>query len=593
MRLAAAPDPADLDGAVPQDLEYLEDSSRSLVFRSVEKLPFAPVPSAKPSFGYSSSAYWLRFSLESTEPREVWIELVSLVDSIEMYAVSPSGGIVRMNTGRMEPLHTRPIAHRNFVFPLPLETGKTRVYFRFVSSGSMLFPITVWSREGFRAKDYVEQKVFGLYFGILLALALYNLFLFLSVRDASYIYYVFYVVSFTAFQAAVWGILHELLPSSGALATMLLPASIGASILFVSGFALEFLRIGSGVRRFCLRALQVLGGVTAVLAFTAPYRIAAQGGVILGITAVVVLTVVSFSVLRSFKPARYFILAFAALFVGVGVIALRNLGVLPFSFLTSYSGQIGSVMEVVLLSFALADRINTLKGEKEQAQLEALKMQRSMTESFERFVPAEFLALLGKPDVASVRAGDAVRRELAVLFADIRDFTSLSETMSPEENFRFINACLRRIGPVIRENGGFVDKYIGDAIMALFPSGSAAVEAAFAIQDVVEDYNNSRRASGYEGLRIGIGIHSGSLMLGMIGEEKRLEGTVISDAVNTAARIESLTKEYGEPLLVTEKIVQETAGLFQAEPLGSLPLKGKAEPVAVFRLRRLKSALKS
>ncbi len=578
---------------VPADLEYLEDPGQSIPFERVQDLRFTPVPSAKPSFGYSSSVYWLRFSLESEGQSEVWIELVSLIDSIEMYAVSPSGGIVRLSTGRMEPLGTRPVAHRNFVFPLTLEEGRTSVYFRFRSSGSMLFPITVWSREGFREKDYVEQVVFGLYFGILLALAMYNIFLFLSVRDASYIYYVLYVVSFAVFQAAVWGVLHELFPDSPVLATQLLPASIGAAILFVSGFALEFLRIELGVRRIFLRALQVLGGMISVLAFTAPYRIAAQGGVILGIAAVVTLTVVSISVVRSFKPARYFILAFAALFVGVGVIALRNLGVLPFSFLTSYSGQIGSVMEVVLLSFALADRINTLKGEKETAQLEALEMQRSMTESFERFVPAEFLALLGKPDVASVRAGDAVRRELAVLFADIRDFTSLSEKMSPEENFRFINACLRRIGPVIRQNGGFVDKYIGDAIMALFPSAAAAVEAAFAIQDVVEEYNASRRESGYEGLRIGIGIHSGSLMLGMIGEEKRLEGTVISDAVNTAARIESLTKEYGEALLVTDTIVRETAGLFHAEPLGSLPLKGKAEPVAVFRLRRLKSVPKS
>ncbi len=241
---------------VPRDLEFLEDPSRSVSFDTVQSRPFMPVPSAKPSFGYSASAYWLRFTLDSADQSEVWIELVSLIDSIEMYASAPSGGIVRLKTGRMEPLRTRPVAHRNFVFPLRLEKGTTHVYFRFVSSGSML-------------------------------------------------------------------------------------------------------------------------------------------------------------------------------------------------------------------------------SEKDAAQREALEMQRRMTESFERFVPAEFLALLGKPDVASVRAGDAVRRELAVLFADIRDFTSMSEKMSPEENFRFINACLRRIGPVIRQNGGFVDKYIGDAIMALFPSATAAVEAAF------------------------------------------------------------------------------------------------------------------
>lgn len=344
-QLSAAP----LQGAsmVPADLEYLEDPGQSIPFERVQDLRFTPVPSAKPSFGYSSSVYWLRFSLESEGQSEVWIELVSLIDSIEMSSSVPVRRHCPLSTGRMEPLGTRPVAHRNFVFPLTLEEGRTSVYFRFRSSGSMLFPITVWSREGFREKDYVEQVVFGLYLGILLALAMYNIFLFLSVRDASYIYYVLYVVSFAVFQAAVWGVLHELFPDSPVLATQLLPASIGAAILFVSGFALEFLRIELGVRRIFLRALQVLGGMISVLAFTAPYRIAAQGGVILGIAAVVTLTVVSISVVRSFKPARYFILAFAALLVGVEVIALRNLGVLPFRFLTSYSGQIGSVMEIM------------------------------------------------------------------------------------------------------------------------------------------------------------------------------------------------------------------------------------------------------
>lgn len=571
---------------VPAGLEYFEDSSGALVLADAMRQNFSPVPSAKPSFGYTSSAYWLRFSVEDSDSTSFLIELVSLIDSIDLYVIGPSGGIDHFKTGRMEPMQTRPVAHRNFVFPVHAKAGVTHIYFRFQSSGSMLLPLTLWSVDGFRQKDYTEQLVFGLYFGILLSLALYNLFLFLSVRDASYIYYVLYVISFCVFQAGVWGILHEALPESPMLATKLLPAAIGATIVFVGGFSLEFLRIEDGARWFLLRGLQILGAGVVALAFAAPYRVAAQSGAILGIGAVVVLAAVSIYVMRSFKPARYFVLAFGALFLGVAVIALRNLGVLPFSFLVSYSGQIGSVMEVILLSLALADRINTLKAEKEQAQKQALETQRSMTESFERFVPADFLTLLGKPDVASVRAGDAVQKDLAVLFADIRDFTSMSEKMSPEENFRFINACLKRIGPVIREHGGFVDKYIGDAIMALFPSGKSAAAAAFAIQDVLADYNQTRQTSGYDQLRIGIGIHSGRLMLGMIGEEKRLEGTVISDAVNTAARIESLTKQYGEALLVTRTIVDETAGLYTAEALGSVQLKGKSEPVAVFRLQR-------
>ncbi len=131
-----------------------------------------------------------------------------------------------------------------------------------------------------------------------------------------------------------------------------------------------------------------------------------------------------------------------------------------------------------------------------------------------------------------------------MLFADIRNFTTLSEKMSPEETFRFLNACLSRIGPHIRANRGFVDKYIGDAIMALFPESPAdAVRAALAMQREVQAYN--AKTQGKTPLAIGLGIHVGQVMMGTIGEEQRFEATVISDAVNLTARIETLTKQLG------------------------------------------------
>ncbi|MBL8018887.1 MAG: hypothetical protein JNM27_04400 [Leptospirales bacterium] len=568
-------------------LEYLEDPTGNQFIGDVRNQTFRKVQSEKPSFGFTSSAFWLRFTAHADRERTILIELVSLIDTIDLYAISPSGGIAHHRTGRLMPMSSRLLAHRDFVFPVALEPGDNEIYMRFQSSGSMLLPLTAWSPESFREKDYLEQLVFGLYFGILVALALYNLFLFASVRDPSYLYYVLYVLGFAAFQGGVWGIVHELLPENPQLATQLLPASIGATIVALVQFTISFLGISRAlpVRFWLLRGMQALGLTVIAAAFLAPYRFAAQGGTLLGILVVLVLTAICLSVLRSFKPARYFLLAFAALFVGIGVIALRNLGLLPFNVATSYSGQLGSAVEVILLSLALADRINTLKAEKEEQRKRAFEHERAMSEAFARFVPQEFLEILGKADVLSVQPGNAVEKNLAVLFADIRDFTTLSENMSPEENFRFINACMKRIGPAIRANGGFVDKYIGDAIMALFPSPTNAVLAAFAIQDILKQYNLSRQSSGYSELKIGIGLHCGRLMLGIIGEEKRLEGTVISDVVNTAARIESLTKEYNEPFLVTQAIVDETRGFFEAEPLGSVKLKGKSEQVNVFRLR--------
>ena len=164
--------------------------------------------------------------------------------------------------------------------------------------------------------------------------------------------------------------------------------------------------------------------------------------------------------------------------------------------------------------------------------------------SIERFVPHAFLAIVGKPSIVDVELGDNKRQNMTVLFSDIRNFTTLSEKMTPDENFAFINTFLERMGPVIRAHNGFIDKYIGDAIMALFNNADDALCAGLAMHDALEGFNAERVASGLEPIAIGVGLNTGSLMLGTIGEKHRMDGTVISDAVNLASRIESLTKEY-------------------------------------------------
>ncbi|HPO49525.1 MAG TPA: 7TM diverse intracellular signaling domain-containing protein, partial [Spirochaetota bacterium] len=156
----------------------------------------------------------------------------------------------------------------------------------------------------------------------------------------------------------------------------------------------------------------------------------------------------------------------------------------------------------------------------------------SLNERYDKFVPKKALKILDK-NIMQLCLGDHLQKEMTILFSDLRDFTALSETMTPEQNFRFINAYLGRVSPVIRDNNGFIDKYIGDAIMAVFPDKvENAIDCAISMLAKIKIYNIHRNKSGYKPISMGIGIHTGNIMLGIIGEEERMEGTVISDAVN-------------------------------------------------------------
>jgi class 3 adenylate cyclase len=203
--------------------------------------------------------------------------------------------------------------------------------------------------------------------------------------------------------------------------------------------------------------------------------------------------------------------------------------------------------------------------------------------SIERFVPQAFLAIVGKPSIVEVELGDNKRKNMTILFSDIRNFTTLSEAMTPDENFAFINAYLERMGPVIRDHNGFIDKYIGDAIMALFEAADDAVRAGLAMLETLEAFNADRRAAGQAPIGIGVGINSGILMMGTIGEEHRMDGTVISDAVNLASRIEGLTKTYGARLLVSQYTVENLADpkAYDIRPIDVVVVKGKTHPVTI------------
>lgn len=207
--------------------------------------------------------------------------------------------------------------------------------------------------------------------------------------------------------------------------------------------------------------------------------------------------------------------------------------------------------------------------------------------TFYKFVPIQLIELLNVADCDQIDLGRCVEKTMTIMFSDIRGFTSISEKMTPQENFNFINNYLSQMEPIINEYQGFIDKYIGDGIMALFPtSADDAVLSAIAMLKQLEKYNQELQRSGLPPIQIGIGLHTGPLMLGTVGGPNRMDGTVISDAVNLSSRVEGLTKTYGTPLLITEQTYLELADPLQyhIRVIDAVKVKGKSEVITVYEI---------
>ncbi|MBL8033506.1 MAG: adenylate/guanylate cyclase domain-containing protein [Leptospiraceae bacterium] len=284
-------------------------------------------------------------------------------------------------------------------------------------------------------------------------------------------------------------------------------------------------------------------------------------------------------VIKKNRDAIIMIVSFTVLLAAMFLDILSGRAVINLPPLLTY------VFIIFILSMALvlANRFVRLHDETEQLN-ESLSR---FNAASRRFVPFEFLNMLDKKSILDVNLGDQVQRNMAVLFSDIRSFTALSEKMTPKENFDFINSYLDKVGPVIRDHKGFIDKYIGDAVMALFPESAAdALEAALGMHDRVRRWNERRAVHGYAAVAIGIGVHEGRVMLGTIGEHARMDGTVIADAVNLASRIESLTKNYGAGTLISDvswnSISDKSAYGYRL--VDRVAVKGKNEPVGLIEV---------
>lgn len=252
--------------------------------------------------------------------------------------------------------------------------------------------------------------------------------------------------------------------------------------------------------------------------------------------------------------------------------------------------EFGFLLFLFSIAFSLSIRFSQIHSRTESLNEQLFNKNEELTKlytSYARFVPKEFLNNLGKHSILEVSLGDQIEKEMSVMFSDIRSFTELSEKMTPEENFNFLNSYLKRMNPIIQSHSGYIDKYLGDGIMALFQeSPENAVDAAIEMQNYLITYNQYRMKSNYAPILIGIGIHYGKMMLGTIGSDERMEGTVISDAVNVSSRIEGLTKIYGSKIMISEQTMYRLPDpdKYNYRLLDAINVKGKSEHLCVYEI---------
>jgi two-component system, sensor histidine kinase LadS len=590
------------EGSAPRVASRLfvyEDAAGSAdpaqVLRLYGEGSLAPLGRSSLSAGYTRSAFWFVLPLPSgAEGRRLVLFTTDTgLYRLEGFVPRSNGSFDRLEGSYLEPFNARaaPIVSPSLSFTAPYAASAARrvLLFKVSSDSSFHTSFILTDAAGLYKYKYSRAILLAAVFAILVALLAYNALVLLIARERQYLFYILYLATYIFYLADLQGIDFQFLyPNASGSWTRTLSPLLGSGALVLSAlFARAFLGIDRKSRGLssCLYVLMALGSSLAIVSVSGlRYDLVSRyGNDLASFIVVAVIAIAIVRIIQGFRPAAFFLVANAGVVGGVLAYGLGENGLVQDGLLVSSASLLGQALQLILFSVSLAYKLNLEKRERIAAQETLL----SHEAAFRRFIPFEFLDFLGKKEISEVSLGQNVEKEMSVMFADIRSFTSLSEAMTPRENFDFINDYLQRIVPTVKDYGGFIDKFMGDSIMALFPHEAGdALRAAVEMQQAITDYNEERAARGEVPIRAGIGLHTGSLMLGIIGDEERLESTVISDAVNLASRVEKLNKFFGTSILITEetfKGILDPLG-FQYRFLGRVKVKGKSESSSIFEV---------
>ena len=411
---------------------------------------------AIPNFGFTESVYWVRFKIEDPhwDEDKLLLEVgYPLIDSIRLFIFSGNKLIATKESGDRLPFSQRDVVHQNILFKLP-PANQTVLYMRFETGSSMRLPLSLWRADDFFANDIRAGFISGIYYGLMLAMALYNLFIFFSMKQRSYLYYFIYVVSFTILQMSLSGMAFEWLwPNSPWWANRSVPFMIGAGFFWGMLFAQDFMSSGKHAPTLD-RAMSILVILSLFLMFGAlvfDYEVSIKLGISLAIIAPVVAFAASVQcMIKGSRAAVFILLAFTLFLMGVIVAALSAAGIIAINNLVANSLQISSALQVLLLSVGLADRINVVRKEKEESArllLETNSELREYQENLTQLVDSRTEELNSAKEAAE-NASESKSRFLANMSHEIRtplnSIIGFSHILLKRKNVRGISGQSRK-----------------------------------------------------------------------------------------------------------------------------------------------------
>ena len=584
---------------ITPNIRYLEDKDGSLSIEDVaseeKSYEFKINRSEVLNFGRTSSVYWIKVSVDSYTDQTLFLEQTKwYINHLDLYLPKDNGGYERKVHGSLIPFTDRDVRHKNLVFRLHLKKEETRhFYLRYESQQVMEISLWLQSFKTFSAKNRHEQMAFGVFNGVIFIILIFNLFMVFTFKDSAYTYYIGFIVSLGTYFATLNGIAFEYLwPSSPTFNFWATTIFSGLSSIFLALFTVKMLNVShfSNLLEKLLYGTSALSLIFVLSPLALPTRLAKSlTSPILGITLLIVLITGVYITLKKYKPAYYFLIAWGMFLLGAILMILRAKQILPSNAITQYSVQAGAALQMILLSLALSNKINTVQEERQEAMENKLKERKrliSLSSVFEKFVPNQFLKLLNKEDILQVKLGDHVEREMTVMFSEIRSFAEFSSQMTPEESFQFLNEYLAKIEPIIEQHNGFIDKYMGSSLMVLFENVDDSVRASIDIMTLIDNENKERNINGLKEIYIGFGINTGHVMLGTVGGVHRMQGTVISDVVNTAYRIQHLTNEYKTSILISEESLNQISEAKElcVRVIDRVVLKGKKQQTTIYEV---------
>ncbi len=555
----------------------------------------------RPNFGNEELAIWNKFTVTNLTNDQWVFEIgVNTIDTLTVYYANDDGGFDRIESGRSVAFKDRNYKTTNFLFDIPVLGGDTTTIYFKVSSYIMQYPISIHTKKGYFDKAHFLDIINGAYLGFVVLIILFNFMIWTSTRDRNYIFYILYVLINAIMVIELNGLLGQFL-WVGPLQQFWHhgPIIVSMSSIFAIIFTVNFLETEKylkWINRIFKYALVPIFLFIIILDIAGMKLVASvlnQTVGVLGILTMFAAAVIMYK--RGFRAARFYIFATSFYFAGAVLYVLKTFAIVPHNFITDNAIELGSAIEMVLFSLALADKINVYKEEKEVALKDKEQLVREQNVVLERTVeertrdlrkekeksenlllnilPEEIAEELKEKGQAEARDFESV----TILFSDIENFTGIAEMLTAQELVAEINAFFKTFDAIVGKHDVEKIKTIGDAYMAAggvpTPSLNAVrntVRAAIEMQNFIGIRKEEREAAGKIAFEMRIGLHTGNVVAGIVGDRK-FQYDIWGDAVNTAARMESK----GEVGRVN--ISRSTYDLIKDEPEFSFHSRGKID----------------